>query len=196
MSSRKADRRREILDEATRLFQSFGYRKTTLDDVAGAVRIRKSSLYHYFDSKDELFRAVVSDMIGEDRERIRKVMEKEQPLRRILAEYWETMKRSHEQAQPGMTPLIDELSEFYPVIRDIVEDHFNKTSEILEERMRRAVKEGELPEDAPVGDLAVLLTAVQEEYNHHRFFFPAFGKLGEKPERIIDLIFCWLKKAE
>ena len=48
-----------ILKIAREIFSKYGYRKTTLDDIANAVRKGKSSLYYYFKSKEDLFQAVV-----------------------------------------------------------------------------------------------------------------------------------------
>ncbi len=47
-------RRREILDEAARLFSKNGYANTSLEDIALANGISKSALYHYFRSRDEI----------------------------------------------------------------------------------------------------------------------------------------------
>lgn len=56
----KKDANRElILNTAQQIFSRFGYKKTTLDDIAHAVRKGKSSLYYYFEGKDDLFQAVV-----------------------------------------------------------------------------------------------------------------------------------------
>ncbi len=56
----KRDLNREnILKIAREIFSKYGYKKTTLDDIANAVRRGKSSLYYYFDSKENLFQAVI-----------------------------------------------------------------------------------------------------------------------------------------
>ncbi|MDD2380327.1 MAG: TetR/AcrR family transcriptional regulator [Mariniphaga sp.] len=56
----KRDLNREnILKIAREIFSKYGYKKTTLDDIANAVRKGKSSLYYYFNSKEDLFQAVV-----------------------------------------------------------------------------------------------------------------------------------------
>jgi AcrR family transcriptional regulator len=56
----KKDLNREaILEIAQDIFSKFGYKKTTLDDIANAVRKGKSSLYYYFSSKEDLFQAVI-----------------------------------------------------------------------------------------------------------------------------------------
>ncbi len=56
----KKDLNREsILKTAREIFSKYGFKKTTLDYIANAVRKAKSSLYYYFDSKEELFQAVI-----------------------------------------------------------------------------------------------------------------------------------------
>ena len=56
----KKDLNREhILKIAQEIFSKYGYKKTTLDDIANAVRKGKSSLYYYFKSKEDLFQAVI-----------------------------------------------------------------------------------------------------------------------------------------
>lgn len=56
----KKDLNREnILKIARDIFSKYGFKKTTLDDIANAVRKGKSSLYYYFDSKEDLFQAVI-----------------------------------------------------------------------------------------------------------------------------------------
>jgi AcrR family transcriptional regulator len=57
--SKKDLNRETILKIAQEIFSKFGYKKTTLDDIANAVRKGKSSLYYYFKSKEDLFQAVV-----------------------------------------------------------------------------------------------------------------------------------------
>lgn len=51
---------REIIVNAARdVFGRYGFRKATMDEIAQAARKAKSSLYHYFKSKEEVFQAVV-----------------------------------------------------------------------------------------------------------------------------------------
>ena len=49
----------EILAQAQKLFQQFGLKKTTMDEIALACGKAKSTLYHYFNSKEEVFDAVI-----------------------------------------------------------------------------------------------------------------------------------------
>ena len=59
-SRRDAEQLREkILDAATALFFEHGYGATTIEAMAKRARISKRTLYHRFDDKSALFRAVV-----------------------------------------------------------------------------------------------------------------------------------------
>ncbi len=48
-----------IVNVARHIFSRFGFRKTTMDEIAVASRKGKSSIYYYFASKEEIFQAVV-----------------------------------------------------------------------------------------------------------------------------------------
>jgi AcrR family transcriptional regulator len=55
----RAERRAQILDSATRAFARAGYAATSLDDVAGEAGLTRAMLYRHFDSKADLYRAVL-----------------------------------------------------------------------------------------------------------------------------------------
>ena len=51
---RPDDRPQELLEAALRVFAQQGYAGTRLDDVAEAAGVTKGTIYHYFDTKEEL----------------------------------------------------------------------------------------------------------------------------------------------
>jgi AcrR family transcriptional regulator len=48
-----------IVGIARRIFTRYGFRKTTMEEIAVATQMGKSSIYYYFKSKEEIFKAVV-----------------------------------------------------------------------------------------------------------------------------------------
>ncbi|TDC90812.1 TetR/AcrR family transcriptional regulator, partial [Nonomuraea deserti] len=56
---RRAERRAQILDAATRAFARAGYAGTGLDDIAAEAELTRAMLYRHFDSKADLYRAVL-----------------------------------------------------------------------------------------------------------------------------------------
>src|ERR1043165_8904567 len=66
MSTPDADRRTQVLDSAMATFARFGYRKTSMDEVARAAHISRPGLYFLFSSKETLFRAAVTQTLERD----------------------------------------------------------------------------------------------------------------------------------
>jgi AcrR family transcriptional regulator len=56
-------RRRALLDAALGVFFRFGFRKTSMDEVARAAQVSRQGLYLHFDSKEALFRATVKHVL-------------------------------------------------------------------------------------------------------------------------------------
>jgi AcrR family transcriptional regulator len=61
-----SDRRAFVLDAALRTFARYGYRKTSMDEVARGADISRPGLYFLFRSKEELFRAAVTQALEAD----------------------------------------------------------------------------------------------------------------------------------
>lgn len=55
-------KRQAILDGATRMFLSHGYRNVSMDKIAQAAPVSKATLYNHFDSKNALLSAVISGL--------------------------------------------------------------------------------------------------------------------------------------
>jgi len=61
-----AGRRDAVLESALATFSRFGYRKTSMDDVAAGAHISRPGLYFLFRTKEALFRAAVSRSLEAD----------------------------------------------------------------------------------------------------------------------------------
>src|SRR5215470_9106197 len=51
--------RTRILDAAMLVFRRHGFRRSSIEQVAEAAGLTRQALYHHFDSKEALFRAVI-----------------------------------------------------------------------------------------------------------------------------------------
>jgi AcrR family transcriptional regulator len=68
---RPADRPAEILAAALGVFAERGFQAARLEEVARRAGVSKGALYLYFETKADLFRAVVTDAISPNLERIK-----------------------------------------------------------------------------------------------------------------------------
>lgn len=67
----------ELLDRATEIFAAKGYESTSLQDIADAVGISRSALYHYVSSKEELLGMLVEQVSGQLAEVLRELSARE-----------------------------------------------------------------------------------------------------------------------
>ncbi|MCA0989164.1 TetR/AcrR family transcriptional regulator [Guptibacillus algicola] len=62
------DRKVSIINAAEKSFSMFGYKATTMDQVAKIANVGKGTIYTFFKNKEELFNEIVSQMVGEMKE--------------------------------------------------------------------------------------------------------------------------------
>jgi AcrR family transcriptional regulator len=56
---KKSNVRDLILERASKIFLKFGFKKTTMDEIASLLHKSKTSLYYYFKGKEEIFKSIV-----------------------------------------------------------------------------------------------------------------------------------------
>lgn len=59
------DRRQEILKAANKSFSLFGYKATTIDQVARLANVGKGTIYTYFKNKEELLDEIITKLISD-----------------------------------------------------------------------------------------------------------------------------------
>lgn len=93
---RKDARPAELLAAALDLFVERGYAATRLDDVAARAGVSKGTLYLYFSSKEELFKAVIREGLVPIYQQGERMLEEhqgsaEELLRKLIGAWWETV---------------------------------------------------------------------------------------------------------
>src|SRR5437763_17205259 len=68
---RKAARPAEIVEAAFAVFAEKGFAAARLDEIAARAGVSKGALYLYFETKEELFRAVVEQAIAPNLQAVR-----------------------------------------------------------------------------------------------------------------------------
>jgi AcrR family transcriptional regulator len=84
MLAQNEEARTKIIDIARNIFTHFGFKKTTMEEIAHASRKGKSSIYYYFNSKEDIFKAVVEKEAEELKaELLHKIQNIEDPIERL-----------------------------------------------------------------------------------------------------------------
>jgi len=55
----KEEYRKRIIVTSGEIFSRYGFKRSSMDEIATALKMGKSSIYYYFESKEEIFKAVV-----------------------------------------------------------------------------------------------------------------------------------------
>lgn len=147
---RPEDRPTEILDAALLVFGERGFSCTRLEDVARQAGVSKGTVYLYFESKEALFRAMVSNKVGaavsEVRETIRQHTGTSEALLRLVMErLWRGMR---DEGKARLSRLVhSELANFPELARFYFTEVVVPVRELVSEIIARGVKDGEF---APV----------------------------------------------
>ncbi len=70
-------KREVILDVAAGLFARYGFRKTSVADIIREAGVARATVYKYFSSKDDIFKAVIEREIQDVLRKVREEVEKE-----------------------------------------------------------------------------------------------------------------------
>jgi AcrR family transcriptional regulator len=73
--SKREQREQRILDAAIELLQKWGYRKTTLEDIAREAGVAKGTIYLYWPTREKLFMAIIEREQGKLLQEIARRME-------------------------------------------------------------------------------------------------------------------------
>src|SRR5271154_4281264 len=78
--STNLDRKTQILDAAIGVFGRFGFKKTSVDDLAKAAKLSKQGLYLHFTSKEEIFTAAIRKYLSDGLRRVEQELSNENAM--------------------------------------------------------------------------------------------------------------------
>ena len=152
-SRRKEARPAELLEAALALFVEKGYAATRVEEVAASAGVSKGTLFLYFPSKEELFKAVVRENAGRKlADAQREAAEHTGPTHDLVREYicrWWTEYGGTPAA--GLTKLIiSEAANFPDLALYYQSELVQPAHDLLQYIMQRGVARGEFREVDPV----------------------------------------------
>jgi len=143
---RKEARPQELLEAALALFVERGFAATRLDEVATRAGVSKGTLYLYFSSKEELFKAVVRQTLAAEIAEGERVVASfpgtaGHALVEVLTEWWS---RIHASTASGVFKLVITEMQNFPELAEFYAEEVVKPGCALVARMlERGIREGE-----------------------------------------------------
>lgn len=181
------ERRRQILEQAARIFAANGYRQTDVQEIADSVGVGKGTIYRYFDTKENLFLKTVDhgmqqlrDTLQGARQAFRDPLDGMTAALRAFLAFFD--------AHPEFVELfIQERAEFKDRKKPTYLEYRETDSRSWQEALQRLIADGRARPVSPqrvldmVGDLlyGLIFTNV---------FLSADRSLADQAEDIIDIV--------
>jgi AcrR family transcriptional regulator len=178
----------QILKAAGTVVHHFGFAKTTMSDIAKTLRKGKSSLYHYFQSKEQIFIELLHKEIAELREEFLRVVEAEPtPERKMRAYILTRMKMFHNKMNQHMS-FMQETSERYDMLTKIHEAYDPDEIRIISAILEKGVGEGLFViDDIPATSTAIVYALKAFEYPFTQSVDE--GEIEQKLDRTLSILF-------
>jgi len=110
--------RERILEVAEASLAECGYHGTRLHRIAERVGIQKASLFHYFPSKEDLYRAVLDEELDETEQTVRQVLDSDgspaDKIRLLIEAYVEMVARHPDRAKILLRQSLGDAPVSYP----------------------------------------------------------------------------------
>jgi AcrR family transcriptional regulator len=113
----KEDVKQEIIKKSREVISKMGWRKSSTEEIAKTLNKTKSSLYHYFDNREELIRAVVH-------------YEGEQ-IKQALVEAIDKEKNPQDKLLVYFTTRIKKIYKLWDFYKGVIEEYFLRYSFIM-----------------------------------------------------------------
>jgi AcrR family transcriptional regulator len=175
--------RRQILDQATRLFVARGYSSISMREIAEACEVTKAALYYHFKDKEHLIMAILEGYLDEIEALIKASQRVVGPSREKIS----YMVRSILVQDPEKRALIrlasQEMSNLSPQSKAYFgRIYYEKFVGQIEALLAEGVKAGELRPMDPKATTWILLGMM------YPFFYPGRDREMGKPQEIIPFL--------
>ncbi len=137
-------KKEQIIDAAEDLFAYYGYHKTTLDDIARKIGIKKNSIYYYFESKEELLNAIIANIYKIKVEQFEKRAAKSKTALNKLKAFLSvlTSQKYSDSKKYNITPTA--FLEISRVIDESFYNFFEEAKKMVIDILNEGIKKGEL----------------------------------------------------
>lgn len=174
--------REQVVQAARQIFARYGYKKTALDDIAREAKKGKSTIYYYFKSKDDIFKAVIDaeaeirsraieeqiSQIGDPKLKLKTYIYIRMRTLRMVVNYYEAIKND----------LLDQLY----FVDNLRTEHFEAEIELIRKMFLQGIEMGEYTIQNPELTAKTVVTAL------HGFEVPLILKnlSDEELQKAID----------
>jgi AcrR family transcriptional regulator len=143
MKISKDDYKKIIVDKSSIYFSKYGIYKTTIDDIARALNMGKSSLYYYFKSKDDIFKAVLDKEVESFGQKIRDAVNNASGLKEKLKAFGATRTKCLKELKNKFPALKESYLTDYAFFEDMRKEYDVREINLMKSILQQGVDQGE-----------------------------------------------------
>ena len=187
----ETDTRERILLTAERLFREIGYQKTTVADIAKALRMSPANVYRFFDSKKSINEGVARSLMGGVESAAHNIAAKRGSASSRLRELLTTIHRMNSERYVGDSKLHEMVEVAMEESWGVCEAHINQITETIGAVIAEGAASGEF--EAPDVPLAAMCTcAAMIRFFHPQMIAQSAKKPGPSLDQMIDFVLAGL----
>lgn len=138
------DKKLKIINAAKKSFSHFGYKATTMDQIAKIAQVGKGTIYTYFSSKEEMLKAIINLFVVEMRDVAESAILRRQPFIKSFNEVLHTITKFQSEHEL-MIKLSQEVKEIgTPEVIAAMKSVEDEICEFIEVKIETAIERGEL----------------------------------------------------
>jgi AcrR family transcriptional regulator len=161
MSAQRDEVRIKIVEIARNVFTHFGFKKTTMEEIALASRKGKSSIYYYFSSKEDIFKAVVEKEAEELKEELRiSILDIDDPIERLKV-YISVRMRKLKKLTNFYTALKSDYLSHLVFIEDIRKSYDKDEVRVVAGIIQDGIERGKFSVEDPQLSAVAIVTAMK-----------------------------------
>lgn len=178
----KETMRESIVNAASDIFSKYGYKKTTMDDIAMALGKGKSSIYYYFRNKEEIFQAVLEQEVILLKSKLQKAVNRKKHHKGKLKAYIITRMKGFESMINFYNAVKNEYLSQFEFIERIRYKYDQEEIAVVQGILEEGVEKGDFRIEDPFLASVVIVTSMKG------FEIPLYitGKKGQDIEQIVD----------
>ena len=151
----------QIVSTARNIFNRYGFKKATMDEIAQAMGKGKSSIYYYFKSKEEIYEAVIDHEASFLRNEITKAISQHENSRDKLKAYVLTRMKTFRKVSNFYDAIRSEVLNHLEIIDKIRNKYDNEEITLLQEILEEGIAKKAFRIQEPELTATAIVTALK-----------------------------------
>lgn len=196
------DRKEYILEKAFEVFMTKGYDSSSMTVLQQELKISRGAMYRYYDSKDDLFKAVVDryffglveyliPTVSDDTTLYERIEQSYHNLKKICRHFDEI--DGLDAAFLNYTAFVIQAAKVYPNFIERMRDYKEKEVRNWQKSIENSIKRGEVRSDVDVKIMSQIFAKAFDMNDPDRPGNKCFSKTAENTRKMMKYVYSLIK---